>query len=367
MASTDSLSTQLDRLAHWDAGPFPVISLYLNMQADQHGHDNFDAFLRKELADRVRTYRAGAPEHESLEKDAQKIREYIATVPAARNGLALFACSGADLFEAIELAAPIEEHRLYVSDEPHLYPLARLIDEYPRFVVLLADTHTARIFVVAADDVQRTEQVEGTKTRRHKMGDWSQTRFQRHVDNYRAQHAKEVIDTLARIVREESIGSIVIAGDEVIVPLLKDQLPKELNEKIVDVVKLDIRAPLHAILEAGRASMRAKDVETDRERVDALIGAYRANGLAVVGPENVRAALELGQVEELVIAAAPATIDASSAVPSDTGGADRTPEERTADELIAKATQTAARVRFIEDQTLLAPVGGVGAFLRFKL
>ena len=38
-----------------------------------------------------------------------------------------------------------------------------------------------------------------------------------------------------------------------------------------------------------------------------------------------------------------------------------------ADELVTRAEQTGARVRFIEDAALLEPVGGVGALLRFRL
>jgi len=38
-----------------------------------------------------------------------------------------------------------------------------------------------------------------------------------------------------------------------------------------------------------------------------------------------------------------------------------------ADELVAKARQTAARVRFIEDASVAAAIGGVGAMLQFKL
>jgi peptide chain release factor subunit 1 len=367
MARTDTLSTQLDRLADADTGPYPVVSLYLNLQPGQTGRDNFEPFLRNEFGNRLRTYPAGGPERQSLEQDEAKIRDYVAGVPAMLNGVAVFACSAADLFETIELAAPVDEHRLYISDEPHLYPLARLIDEYPRFAVLLADTQSARIFVIAANQLQQTEEVQGIKTRRHKAGGWSQTRFQRHIDNYREQHAKEVVETLGRIAATESIDSIVIAGDEVIVPLLKAQLSKELAQKIVDVVKLDIRAPLKAILEAGMASMRAKDVETDRERVDALVSAYRAGGLAVVGGDSVRTALELGQVEELLITADPAIIDPAGASIPHPSNAERTPEEVVADQLIVKARSTAARVRFIEDPALLLPYGGVGAFLRFKL
>jgi len=367
MARTDTLSTQLERLTAVDTGPFPVVSLYLNLQPGQTGRDNVEPFLRNEFVERLDTYAAGRPERQSLEQDAAKIREYVATVPPMVNGLAVFACAAADLFETIELAAPIEQHRVYISDEPHVYPLARLMDEYPRFAVLLADTQSARIFVIAANHVEQTEEVHGTKTRRHKAGGWSQTRFQRHIDNYREQHAKEVVDALGRIALAESICSIIIAGDEVIVPLLKAQLPKQLAAKIVDVVTLDKRAPLKAIVDAGMASMRAKDVETDRERVEALVSAYRAGGLAVLGPASVRAAFEIGQVEELVITADPTIISTDDVATRPASDAERTPAEVTADELIVKARSTSARLRFIEDASLLSPFGGVGAFLRFRL
>jgi hypothetical protein len=85
------------------------------------------------------------------------------------------------------------------------------------------------------------------------------------------------------------------------------------------------------------------------ERVDELIGAYRGNGLGVAGLAKTRKAFELGQVDELLLP----------------GNADQIGREA-ADELIARASQTSATVRIIEDASLLAPLGGVGAFLRFR-
>jgi len=70
MPTTDTLAAQLDRVAAFDSGPYPVVSLYLNLQPDQHGRDNFDPFLRKALAERIRTYGAEGPERASLERDA---------------------------------------------------------------------------------------------------------------------------------------------------------------------------------------------------------------------------------------------------------------------------------------------------------
>jgi peptide subunit release factor 1 (eRF1) len=369
MAITDQLSAHLDRLAAFDPGPFPVISLYLNAQPNEHGRDNFEPFLRKELAERIRTYGAGGPERSSLERDAERIREHLASIPASANGVAIFACSAADLFEVVEIALPIDEHRLYISDQPHLYPLAKLADAHPKYAVVLADTQSARMFVVAANEIKRTENVSGTPTRRHKMGGWSQARYQRHIENYHVQHAKEVVDVLSRVVRDESIGSILIAGDDVIVPMLKEQMPKELSERLVDVLKLDIRAPEREVLEATIAAIREQDSETDRARVEALLDAYRSNGLGVVGAEATARALEMGQVDELIITGVADVIDPGSVggAPDETRHAERSAEERAADELIAKGRQTAAKIRIIEDGSLLEAVGGVGALLRFKL
>ncbi len=348
MPPTDQLATQLDRLSSIDTGPFPVISLYLDLRPNERGRDAFEPFLRKELSERVATYPAAGPERESLEQDARKIRDYVGGVDGSLNGLALFACAGADLFDAIPLAAPFDAHRLYIAPQPHLYPLARLLDEYPRYAVLLADTHSARIFVFAANAVVKTETIESPKTKHHRKGGWSQARYQRHTENFHVHHAKEVVDAVDRIVRDEGIDTVLLSGDEVILPLLRDQMPKQVADRIVDVVKLDIRAPDHEVLEATVDTLRRRDAATDRERVDELIGTYRANGLATVGVENVKRAFELGQVDELVIAATPDSTDEKN-------------------ELVRQARNTSASIRFIEDVALLERAGGVGAFLRFRV
>jgi peptide chain release factor subunit 1 len=365
MPTLNQLTAELDRLAAFEPSPFPVVSLYLNLQPDQQGRAQIEPYLRKELNGRLRTYPTSGPERDSLQQDADKIWQYVDGLDRSVNALALFACSAADLFQPLPLNAPIPEHRLYVSDQPHLYPLAKLIDEYPRYAALLFNSHSARIFVVAANSVEQSEEIHGTKTRRHKMGGWSQARYQRHIENYHLQHAKEVVEALARIVREESISTLLVAADPAVEPVLKEHLPKDIAEHVIDVA-LDIQAPEHEVLKRTMTLLQEQDAADDRARVDRLFGAYRANGLGVVGVDETRQALELGQVDELVIAGVPDVIDAKEQRAGE-GTPERSAEERTADELIAKARQTSAKITFIEDGSLLQAVGGVGAFLRFKL
>ena len=77
------------------------------------------------------------------------------------------------------------------------------------------------------------------KLSRTQIGGWSQMRYQRHVDNFHLHHAKEVVEVLDRVVREEAVEHIILAGDEVIIPLLREHLPDRLEEKVIDVLRLE--------------------------------------------------------------------------------------------------------------------------------
>ena len=373
------LRAQLDALAAYEPQGVPVVSLYLNLAADQHGRDNFATFVRKSFAEHLKAFKPNSAERASLERDQEGIDAYLSDeVNRSANGLALFSSSGGgEFFKAIQLDAPLTDHWFFVGSVPHLYPLAKLVDQYPRYASVLLDTNRARIFVFSLGATERRDQVTSEKTRHHSMGGWSQARYQRHTENVHLLHVKEVVETLDRIVRNDRIQHIIVAGDDVVVPLFRDQLPPHLEEKIVDVLSLDRDAGEDEIVAATLEVLRRKDAETDAERVQELIGAWQSNGLGVVGPEATLKALRMGQVDELLIAgspdalaparlpddAAPGHIKAQTSAPSpaDEG------RLKLADELVTRAQQTGARVRFIEDPELLKDFGGVGALLRFAV
>lgn len=381
------ITEQLDRLARFEPVPYPVVSLYLNTQPNERGRDHHQAFVRQEFKARSRTYPAGSPESASLARDLEKITAYLENdLQPSANGVAIFACSTAGLFEAIQLTAPVEQHWLYIGDAPHLYPLARIDSKYPRYAALVADTNSARILVFATGELVAQREVVGEKTRWTSQGGWSQARFQRHISNFHQQHAREVVDALDRIVRQEGITKVVTAGDEVILPLLRAEMPKHLTEKVVDHLKLDVRTPVDQILKATVDALSRENDRTDREKVHAAVDAYRAGGLGVVGPEDALDALTKGQVDELLLTANVGTLQwissevASMATANDSTlvtpavetaaageAAQADPQVvRLADELVRRAKQTGARITFIEDASLLKDYGGVAALLRYR-
>jgi peptide subunit release factor 1 (eRF1) len=385
MAKTNSatdtpLREQLERLAAFEPQGVPVVSLYLNLTPDQHGRDSYAQFCRKAFADRLKSFKEGSAEHASLERDVERINSYLENeLSRSSNGLALFASSGSgEFFEAMQLDAPLREHWLFISEVPHLYPLAVLIDQYPRYAVVQLDTNRARIFVFGLGSVEKQTQVTGVKTRRTSMGGWSQARYQRHAENFHQHHVKDVVQELDRIVRADNIQHIIVVGDEVVVPLLRDALPAHLSEKIVDVMKLDRQAGDDEIAAATLDVVRQKDADSDGERVAEVIGAWRSGGLGVAGLEPTLRALQMRQVEELLMSAGPEMLRASTQRTQDANrppvtaatSAPNQPDEkqlRLSDELVALATENSARVRIIEDPALLQEYDGVAAALRFRI
>jgi peptide chain release factor subunit 1 len=369
----------LEKLLEFESVSAPVISLYLDARVDQNGKRNFLPFVRKQLNERAKTYDNNTPERQSFDEDLVRIMRYLDEgIKTTANGVAIFACAGHnDFFEVGEFEAPFERNRVFVSDRPHVYPLARMVDQYRRYAVVLADTNRAHLFVFAAGRAVEEQTVENVKTKKTRVGGWSQARYQRHVENYHLHHAKEVVEMLERTVKDENIEHIILAGDETaVIPLLREQLPKPLEEKVIDALSLGIDTPEHELFDETLKAFRAHDALTDMEKVERLFNEYRADDLGVAGVTETLAALSNGQVEEMLI------VNSAEKLQYDEEEVKKVLElyqvdeelpaeldQRTiADELVRRANVlSSARVTFIEDDTRLEQVGGVGALLRYRI
>ena len=381
--TTTSLETplreQLDRLAAFEPTEAPVLSLYLDLTPNEHGRRTCDTFLRRAFTERPQLLKGDA--RKSFEHDAARIQTFLdGELRRSARGLAVFSCSAHDgFFEAIQLDVPLDQNWLFIGSVPHLYPLMRLNDQFPRYAALLTDSNSARLYVFGLGVREAARAVEGVKTRRASVGGMSQPRYQRHVENFHLHHTKEVVEVLDRVVRTEALNHIVLACDAAVRPMLMQQMPKHLAEKVIDIQALDMRTPEHQVLNDTLAALREKDADTDAAQVQRMRDAWNANGLAAVGPEETLRALEMGQVEELLITTSPAELERPAAVTSDmsqgTVDIDTTapgPEHdsdrhRLADHFVVHAHKSAARVRFVENPELLADAGGVGALLRFRI
>ena len=93
---------------------------------------------------------------------------------------------------------------------------------------------------------------------------------------------------------------MVLAGNEVAIPLLREALSRRLAELVQDVLRLDIRAPLDTVAEEVKGGAGHGG---GRGRPDDRQSARRGSSRRWPGRSlrRRRAALEHGQVDELVL------------------------------------------------------------------
>jgi peptide subunit release factor 1 (eRF1) len=134
--------------------------------------------------------------------------------------------------------------------------------------------------------------------------------------------------------------------------------------RVVEQMHLDIRAPEHEVMRATLEAFRRYDARTDADKVRQATDAYRAGGLGVAGAGAAWMALQIGQVDELLVPADPSLLRVTD---DDIALAGEEAVRLTVEELATQARRTDARVSVIEDAGLLRDVGGVAGLLRYRV
>jgi peptide chain release factor subunit 1 len=345
----------LRRLADRTPTHLPVLSVYLDMRPQATGQSPGRRASLTIMRDRLReiedTLGPRGEELDSFKADAERIRAYLDDdFDRSAEGLAIFACSGDDLWETVEAGLPFEDE-VSVDSVPQLFQLARLLDEHETAVIAIVDTNTARLFV---SRIGRLAEVGGPDEdsvhhQKRSTGGWSQARYQRHIDKHHQDFAKEAAETIAALVDRYGAERLVIGGDEVATTPLLDELPQELHERLGEVARVDIKAPPDEVADEVRPILERMEEEASRSAADLVVAAVRSGGLGVGGVEATRRALEIGQVDTLVLGE-------NGAVADDVRN-----------DLVRAAATSAAEVEVVADHEGLERLGGVGGILRYRI
>lgn len=386
------LHSLVEKLAAFEPNDGAFISLYLNAQANERGREDYEIWLRKALKEESEKFEEGSEAAKNFAQAVEKINNFLeneAETPA--KGIAVFASAGAaEFFETAQLDTAFPENSILVFDRPHIFPLVRLIEQNPKYIALWADTNKADIYIFGGENTlnvetetnAKVEEIQNEKTNRSQVGGWSQARYQRHVENFHLQHAKETVEEVEKLMRDSKIEHLVLCGDETtIIPILRPQLSKAAEEKVVGVINMSQYASEEEIREKAHELMSIENAVRDKAKVERMFDAAKsAAGLGTLGVEKTLAALSSGQVEELLIDSNFGALEYSAkkvkkvlkdyAPGEDNSSSDEMPEVKDAgqiaDELLIRALNSAAKIVFVEDESILKEAGGVGAVLRYN-
>jgi len=349
------LSELLRRVARWEAPEgVGILSVYLDRRPQATGerpeHRTGDTVLKDRLRQIEHSLGVRGPALESFRGDAERVHAAVAAASPAAEGLAIFSCSAAGLFESIEAPAPFENQVVY-DRYPRLYQLARLLDEYETAVVAVADTNTLRLFVVRGERIAEMpgKDEDPYNYQMRSTSGMNEHRFRRHVENHRREFAEEAARLIEQLCEQERATRLIIAGDEVALHHLREALPESLTRRVTEgEFHIDIRAGLEHVRRTVEHFLLQTEDDQSQHTADILVGEVEEGDLGVAGYDRTKAALELGAADVVVID------DAYE------------PAERK-DELARLAAATGARVEVVREHHGLRALGGVGAILRYRV
>jgi peptide chain release factor subunit 1 len=342
------------RLAEATSTEAPILSAYIDLRPEAHGERpaerNELTVVRDQLSAIGGRLEAHSPARESVDADRARIERLLASEDLAGvEGMAVFACDRIGLWEAIRAEVAFDTE-VSSGPTPDLFQLARLLDDQVSAVVAVVDTNTCRLFVTRRGGLtERPGRDEGPEEhRRREAGGWSQARYQRHIDMQDRRFAKEAAEAIDRLVRREKPAHVLLAGDERAIAVLDEQLSSEVRPLVEHVARIQMRSSVDDVREEIAPILSALEEAEGMEAADRAVAGWRAGALGTVGIDGVMAALEVGQVDELII-------DETTGMDEDLRG-----------ELIRQAALTAAHVEIIRDHAELARHDGVAATLRYR-
>ncbi len=345
----------LRRLAEAESPEAPILSVYVDARPQAHGERpgerNELTIVRNRLDQLAGSLDTQSEALASVEADRRRIDALLDDGDlTATDGMAVFACEHLGLWEVVR--AQIEfDTQVSAGPTADLFQLARLLDDAVSAVIAVVDTSTCRLFVTRRGGL--TERPGPSESpdehKRHDQGGWSQARYQRHIDTQDQRFAKEAAAAIDRLVAREKPAHVIIAGDERAISVLDGQLSERVRPLVEHVARIDLRASPDDVREEVRPVLSALEEADGQDAADRAIAGHRARDLGVVGIDAVMAALESGQVDELVIDETAST------------------DEELRGELIRQASLTDAHVEIVRDHAGLQRHEGIGATLRFRI
>lgn len=282
--------------------------------------------------------------------------------------VAIFSSSKYNFLKHISLPMKVE-NLLVVDSSPYLRPLARIEDEWESFTLLLVNTNYAKIFSVSMGEVESTKKLSADIMNRHKKGGQSQARFNRLRRGAIHAFLSEVIEALQKLADEK----IILAGPGQAKLQLKDMLPKNLSEKIIETIDIDVDDEKELLKKSFNIVSENEKYES-LEAVQHLKEEILKDGLAVYGVKETLDAVKNGQVELLIIQkdkklagwiCEQCQVVGTNSKKHCPHCGKNISQVDVLEEILEFAERTDAKIEFTDSEDL-ADLGFIGAILRYK-
>lgn len=303
-----NLGAALRNIARYaPSGDVPYLSVYLDWRPE--GERPYRRAAVTVFENEVRKLFAPYEEDEdseawkSLNADYERIKEFLVDdLDPSVQGVMIFANNHLDVFDTFVLAIPLD-NKVSLGPRPNLLPMARVVEDFPRYGVLVANQHEASLMVISRASRIQQVSIEGASyPPDQEQGGWSQQRYQARADERKSHFARAIAEQTRQAMREARVGMLVVDAGEVMRTRLDDEFHEDVKEKIIGWVSTDRSAENRSeIIDQTMPVVVQHERSSEYETVKTLLNEVRSGGQGVLGVAETLEALERGQVMTLVM------------------------------------------------------------------
>jgi peptide chain release factor subunit 1 len=370
-------ASQRDELVHFAGGAQHVLSVYLDLTANRQVQRMYQAAFQ----DMARRCEAELDHQRAkqLRAEIARVNDFLEGEPHRGQGLSIFSCASADFWRVYFTPVRLDDDIFYTS-KPVIRPLLGVLDEYGRYGVALVDSESARLMTVNLGEIEDGDEVADDVTGRHKQGGWSQSRFQRHIDEEIDDHLRHAAMALTALYQRRPFERLVLGGPEEPLARFKELLSAPLLERVIGAIGIEMFANEHEVLERAQALQAKAERKQEHALVDQLLEFAGAGGRGSHGLAPTLDALWNGQVDTLLVARDArmpgaecpncGRIVASGRTDCPSCSARMEPLDDIVERAIARTLGQSGRVELLDGaaaERLNEAGGGIGAILRYAL
>ncbi len=314
-----------------------------------------------------------ADERDYFDENVKSVQTYLERHPLKSGSQCLLSCWALDFFQAIPLPAAVPD-LVWIDSSPYVRPLAQLQEEYENVAVVVADNKKARIFCISAAVAGDEKVVTGNIKNHVRKGGWSQQRYERRRDKQLLHYAREIVEALAELDKEENFRRIILVGGKEALQAVYEDLPVALQTKVAQKA-IDLHKPKDEINEEIQALFTEQERQSERELWDKIRSEHLRGGLGVAGLTDVLAAAELGRIDTMIVNRTfhpegrrcrdCENLDATVVETCSACGSSSVYEVDVVNEIVERLKQTGAETDFADPIDTLTAAGEIAALLRY--
>jgi peptide chain release factor subunit 1 len=297
---------QIRELAEFQDAKSCAVSFYFQPATPRNKAHKEDTILIKELVREAQRGLESKGQKDFSRADLERIVRLSSDLRSnGTHGKAVFACAAQNLWREYDLPPQLPGTQIFVDRHFHLKPLAHLLGAFPRLGVALVDRHRARLFDLRLGTLTEREDLFHTLPRRGRsdgFAGYDGGHAQRRVEDEARHHFKNVAEVLKEWLEKGMFEKWILGCQEVHRPLLDPQLHPYVKQALLGRFHAD---PGHITPEEIKANAEriVKDWQSQRcrELVNQTLNQARGNARGVTGLRRVLRALEMGEVQTLLI------------------------------------------------------------------